>query len=323
MQSVQLPKAVKSGLFKAIKAGVRGEFPSSESGTPQGGVISPLLANLVLHGLEDIGNKYTKSGLEKRGQTRGFRYADDVVYILQPNDDAGALRVRIDDFLASRGLKVKEAKTKLVHSIDGFDFLGWHLKVKPNGKFISTPSQASYRQIKDRVKETMKDNRFNLEQRIAKCGLIVRGWRNYHKFCDMSTDNLWFSRYWTWKYIRKQGSYNRQQTNQVIETAFPPIKWSVNSHINVQGDKSPFDGDTIYWSQRSNKSYSGLTANLMKRQKHTCNQCGLKFFPGDIFELHHIDGDCLNQKRTNMEILHRGCHQHKSIHREVRVRKAV
>ena len=67
MQSVQLPKAAKSGLFKAIKAGVRGEFPSSESGTPQGGVISPLLANLVLHGLEDLGIKYTKSGKEKKG----------------------------------------------------------------------------------------------------------------------------------------------------------------------------------------------------------------------------------------------------------------
>lgn len=77
------------------------------------------------------------------------------------------MRVRIDDFLASRGLKVKEAKTKLVHSTDGFDFLGWNLKVKPNGKFISTPSQANYRKIKDRVKETMKDSRFTLEQRIA------------------------------------------------------------------------------------------------------------------------------------------------------------
>lgn len=323
MQSVQLPKAAKSGLFKAIKAGVRGEFPSSESGTPQGGVISPLLANLVLHGLEDLGIKYTKSGKEKRGQTRGFRYADDVVYILQPNEDAGALRVRIDDFLASRGLKVKEAKTKLVHSTDGFDFLGWHLKVKPNGKFISTPSQASYRKIKDRVKETMKDSRFPLKQRIAKCGLIVRGWRNYHQFCDMSSDNLWSSRYWTWKYIRKQGSYDCKQTNKVIETAFPTVKWSVNSHVNVKGEKSPFDGDTIYWSERSNKSYSGITVDLLKRQKHTCNQCGFKFFPDDIIELHHIDGNRLNRKSKNLEVLHRECHQHESVHGEVRARKAV
>lgn len=55
MQSVQLPRAAKQGLFRAIKAGVRGEFPSSVTGTPQGGVISPLLANLVLHGLENVG----------------------------------------------------------------------------------------------------------------------------------------------------------------------------------------------------------------------------------------------------------------------------
>ena len=215
----------------------------------------------------------------------------------------------------------------LVHSTDGFDFLGWNLKVKPNGKFISTPSQANYCKIKDRVKETMKDSRFTLEQRIAKCVLIVRGWRNYHQFCDMSSDNLWslryWTRYWTWKYIRKQGSFNRKQTNKVIGTAFPTVKWSVNSHINVKRDKSRFDGSTIYCSERPNKSYSRLTANLLKRQKHACNQCGLKFFPGDIFELHHIDGDCLNQKPKNLEILHRGCHQHKSIYREVRARKAV
>lgn len=57
MQSVQLPKVAKNGLFRSIKAGVRGEFSSSESGTPQGGVISPLLANIVLHGLENVGEE--------------------------------------------------------------------------------------------------------------------------------------------------------------------------------------------------------------------------------------------------------------------------
>lgn len=173
------------------------------------------------------------------------------------------------------------------------------------------------------MKQTIRDSRFTLEQRIAKCGSIVRGWRNYHQFCDMSSDNLWSSRYWTWKYIRKQGSYDRKQTNKVIETAFPKVKWCVNSHVNVKGEKSPFDGDTIYWSERSNNSYSGLTVDLLKRQKHTCNQCGLKFFPDDIIELHHTDGNHLNRKPKNMEVLHRECHQHQSIHGEVRARKAV
>ena len=57
MQSVQLPTAAKTGLYRALKAGVRGEFPSSELGTPQGGVISPLLANIALHGLENVGHE--------------------------------------------------------------------------------------------------------------------------------------------------------------------------------------------------------------------------------------------------------------------------
>lgn len=80
-QSVQLPKAAKNGLFRAIKAGVRGEFVSSESGTPQGGVISPLLANIVLHGLENVGEKvrYKKRSQRYTDTIKGLRYADDVV----------------------------------------------------------------------------------------------------------------------------------------------------------------------------------------------------------------------------------------------------
>lgn len=84
MQSVQLPKAAKQGVFPAIKAGVRGEFSSSESGTPQGGVISPLLANIVLHGLENVGHEVRlkiRSGGRQLDTIKGFRYADDVVFI--------------------------------------------------------------------------------------------------------------------------------------------------------------------------------------------------------------------------------------------------
>ena len=89
MQRVTLPSHAKNGLFRAIKAGVKGEYPSSEKGTPQGGCISPLLANLVLHGLEDVGHQI-RYRLIKRKPPRsveinalnGFRYADDIVYIV-------------------------------------------------------------------------------------------------------------------------------------------------------------------------------------------------------------------------------------------------
>jgi len=70
------------------------------------------------------------------------------VFILKPRDDPEALRRHIDNFLELRGLKVKEAKTKVVHSTDGFDFRGWNFAVKPKGKFISTPSQKATGSIK-------------------------------------------------------------------------------------------------------------------------------------------------------------------------------
>lgn len=324
MQSVQLPRAAKLGLFKAIKAGVKGEFLSSESGTPQGGVISPLLANIALHGLENVGHQVRYNVIRGGRQVdtiNGFRYADDVVFILKHGDDAKLLRESIDQFLATRGLKVKEAKTRLNKSTEGFDFLGWTFCVKPNGKFILTPSQKSTKAIKAKVKEVMKDSRYTLEQRIDKCGSVIRGWKNYHKYCDMSSHELWSARLWTWKFIRKQGSYDRHRTNQAIKRAFPKVSWSVNSFVKVKGDKSPFNGDMIYWSKRVNANYDGLTAKLLSKQKHTCTHCKLNFYPGDTVELHHKDGDHRNWKLSNLEVLHRECHQHQAVQGEVRVGK--
>ena len=132
MKQVVLPSVASNGLFRAIKAGVRGEYPVSNSGTPQGGIISPLLANLVLHGLEDVGHNLRhkwKNGGRNLDALNGYRYADDVVYILKPEDNADRLRQLIDNFLDDRGLKVKKAKTKLVKSTD---FLRNHHYLRSN-----------------------------------------------------------------------------------------------------------------------------------------------------------------------------------------------
>ena len=146
MSQISLPPKAKQALWKALKAGVKTEFPISKQGTPQGGPISPLLANIALHGLSDLGT--------------GYRYADDCVFILKPAEKPEKLRQKIDEFLAIRGLKVKEAKTKLVAATESFDFLGWNFRVKGNGKFISTPSKENYKRIKEKIKTTLKDSRF-------------------------------------------------------------------------------------------------------------------------------------------------------------------
>lgn len=118
MERMIAPQAIKQGLWRCLKAGVNPEFP--EQGTPQGGVISPLLANVALNGIEEV--------------HQSVRYADDMVFLLKPNDDAEEILKRVSEFLAERGLKVSERKTKLTASTDGFDFLGWHFKVQANGK---------------------------------------------------------------------------------------------------------------------------------------------------------------------------------------------
>ncbi|WP_338085895.1 reverse transcriptase domain-containing protein [Gloeocapsopsis dulcis] len=242
MQSVQIPRAAKLGIFRAIKAGVRGEFPSSETGTPQGGVISPLLANLVLHGLENVGYELrykVKNGGTYLDALKGFRYADDVVYILSPEDDENILRERIDQFLATRGLKVKEAKTKVIKSTDGFDFLGWNFCVKPNGKFITTPSRKFVKGIKTKVKEVMQDSRFTLEERIDKCEAVVRGWRNYHRFCDMSQHDLWSLNHWVWKFIRTPRKIQPIPNQQGFEESIPICKMGSMQVYQRHWDKIP------------------------------------------------------------------------------------
>ena len=169
MAEVIAPQFVKIGLWKCLKAGISPEFP--DQGTPQGGVISPLLANIALNGIEDI--------------HPSVRYADDMVVFLKPKDSEQKILARISEFLAKRGLEVKPEKTKVVASTDGFDFLGWHLKIKPNGKFICVPSRDNYQAFRSKVKTIVNNSNYGSKVKAQKLAPVVRGWRRYHQYCDI------------------------------------------------------------------------------------------------------------------------------------------
>lgn len=136
MERVIAPKSIKQGLWRCLKAGVKPEFPSE--GTPQGGVVSPLLANISLNGVEEIHSS--------------VRYADDMVFFLKPGENAEAILKQIREFLALRGLQVKQSKTQIVSATDGFDFLGWHFRVQQNGKLKSVPSVDNFKAFRAKVK---------------------------------------------------------------------------------------------------------------------------------------------------------------------------
>jgi len=122
---------------------------------------------------------------------------------------------------------------------------------------------------------------------------IVLGWRNYHKFCDMrgSRFSLWFIRLRAFKVLNKEKRLDCHTTRELIKRAFPSVPLSKNGHVKVQGNKSPYDGDLVYWSERNSKLYDGRTAKLLKKQSHTCGYCKHKLTSSERVHLQHIDGN--------------------------------
>jgi group II intron reverse transcriptase/maturase len=296
MEQLIAPLGIRAGIFRCLKSGVNPEFPSQ--GTPQGGVVSPLLANIALNGIEDIHNS--------------VRYADDMVYILKPEDDAEKILERISQLLAERGLKVSEKKTKLTATKDGFDFLGWHFKVQSNGKFRCVPSVDNFKAFRKKVKHIVNNSNYGATTKADKLAPVVRGWRNYHRFCKMdgARFSLYHIQHRAIKVFNKESKQNRHTSKILLDKAFPSVPYHENKYVNVKGNKSPFDGDLTYWSERNSKLYDGITSKVLKRQNHSCARCGLKTTSEERVHLHHKDGNHHNWKDNNLEALHESCHDY-------------
>lgn len=296
MSNLIAPRALKEGIFRCLKAGINPEFP--EQGTCQGGVVSPLLANIALNGIEEL--------------HPSVRYADDMVFFLKPGEDENELLDKISQFLAARGLKISEKKTKLTASTDGFDFLGWNFSVQQNGKFRCIPSEENYKAFRMKVKKIVNNSNYGANEKAKRLAPIVRGWRNYHKYCDMSGSrfSLWFLNHRTFKVFNKETKQDRHTAEELVKRAFPSVSYSENRHIKVRGNKSPYDGDLVYWSERNSKLYDCKTSKQLQKQNHTCGQCGLKFTCEERVHLHHIDGNHNNWKANNLVALHESCHDY-------------
>ena len=293
------PQSIKAGLMRCLTAAVNPEFP--EQGTPQGGVVSPLLANIALNGIENI--HYS------------VRYADDLVFLLKPQDKAEEILEKVASFLATRGLNIKPSKTRLVASTEGFDFLGWHFVVQANGKLRSYPSEENFKAFRQKVKAIINHSNYGAKIKAQKLAPIVRGWRNYHRYCQLngSRFSLWQLNHRTDKVFLKEKKVNRQMAANLVKKALPPVPYSENKHINVRGDYSPFNGDLVYWSKRQSKLDDGATSRTLIRQNHTCGYCGLKFIDEERIHLHHIDRNHANGRANNLLAVHESCHDY--IHR--------
>jgi RNA-directed DNA polymerase len=163
-------------------------FAPTEEGTPQGGVISPLLLNVALHGLEGAaGVRYVAAGTHA-GRVLAdspvlVRYADDLAVCCHSRQHAEQVKARLAEWLAPRGLAFNEEKTRIVHlEHEGFDFLGFNVRRYQSGKLLIKPSKTAIRRFRSRLATEMRALRgSNVEAVLATLVPITRGWAAYYR----------------------------------------------------------------------------------------------------------------------------------------------
>jgi RNA-directed DNA polymerase len=206
-------------IWKFLKAGVmEGQlFAKTEQGVPQGGIISPLLANIYLHELDTWAEKkwdldpYTRQNNRTagRGNYKMVRYADDFV-VVSNGTLAGvkAVKEELKDFLStSLHLELSEEKTKITHINDGIDFLGFNIqRVKPEGKWVVhlRPTEKGIERIKKKVKDLSTRGWTWLEEyiQLTRLNALVRGWAEYYKHTSLLEDIEEVTRYVWFRHLQ-------------------------------------------------------------------------------------------------------------------------
>jgi RNA-directed DNA polymerase len=295
---------LKAGVFEAGKG-----FAPTEEGTPQGGIISPLLLNVALHGLEEAaGFRYSTApssqGKTQRDSPVTVAYADDFVVCCHSRQQAESIRARLAGWLAERGLSLNEDKTRIVSLGQGFDFLGWNFRRYPVGKTLVKPSKGSVAKHRQRLANEMRRLRgSNAGAVIGTLNPVIRGWAAYHR-SQVSSETFSSLGHYTWKLTWKwaRWSHPTKGTRWTADRYYGKFcpsredKWvfgdrdtgayllnhawtGIRRHVMVKGRASPDDPDlTGYWENRRRKK-TGLaldagTLSLLARQENKCPHCG-------------------------------------------------
>lgn len=283
-----------------------------------------------------------------------IRYADDFVILHEDLAVIRKCQEIITEWLSNMGLELKAAKTRIAHTLNpvdgknGFNFLGFEVKQYKVGKRHRNRTQREYKTNIKPSKELQKRHYEALAEivethktspqtkLINRLNPVIRGWCNYispmvsksvmSRMGHLLHNKLraWARRrhpkknahWWTDKYWQSIGENNWVfATKDKRNILYDHDSTSVVRHMKVAGERSPYDGDWIYWISRMGKHplIKKSVARLLKKQKGKCTHCGRAFKVDDLMEVHHLDGDHNNNRWNNRALLHRHCHD--KVHR--------
>ncbi len=239
-------------------------FPT-DRGTPQGGTVSPILANMVLDGMETlIMDQYPNM------KVHFIRYADDFIVTAPTNEIAEELKELIRGFLLKRGLELSEEKTTISHIDDGFDFLGWNIR-KYKGILLMKPSKSSIQRLTQKIRYTIqKAAAWSQDQLIDTLNPVITGWTNYHrhvvsKATFQRMDALMWNMLWRWAKRR-----HPQKGHQ----------WIVNRYWHTEGTRN--------WVFKSETKKLAIFADT-KIRRHPQIKLGMNPYLDKGYFLNRID----------------------------------
>ena len=343
MDTAMLRKWLTAGYIE------QGTFHPTDHGTPQGGVISPVLANLTLNGLERVLREHYPSRTRKghRAQVNLIRYADDFIITGSSKELLEhEIQPLVAGFLQERGLSLSAEKTVVTHIEDGFDFLGQTVR-KYHGKLIITPSKKNYATFIGNIRDTVRHAKaMTPAQLIGQLNPIIRGRANYHRHvCSKRSfekaDRDTFDCVWRWA----RRKHPHKSSHWVAQKYFLPPKgrrWTLNAtveeqdgttrtlllfrassvpiqrHVKIKGAANPYDPDwEPYFEARacaqakSNLGWRYDEYRLWQQQGRKCPLCGQDLTEERGWDRHHKVWQVYGgtDDLTNLELLHPNCHR--------------
>ena len=321
------------------------KYYSTTAGTPQGGIISPVLANIALDGIEaKLKNEKTLRGKK----VNLIRFCDDFVItgiskeLLEDN-----VKPMIKEFLQERGMKLSEEKTKITHIEEGFVFLGQEVRKYRQNKLLITPSRTSCRQFLKKIQEATKRHETSTQEKLIRTlNPKIRGWCNYHRHVVSSQTfkKMGHQVYWAvWRWAKKrhpkksrkwimakyfqdtaEGKVFQVESTKAGKkrtiTLASPRKIKIVRHTKILAKVNPYDPAWQEYIERREQKKTmqkmrnrrkGQEAKVYEQQQGLCIVCNRKLTSNDPVHLHHIRYKSEGGEDTveNLMMLHPDCHR--------------